>query len=273
MTGKLRYAPRPALEGAGIGTWIGAAVLVAGLHAGAIGFVMLQPDEEAFVDTAGVVTLELAPITTSVREDVPDAAPGKLMQEAPNTPEQTEKKEEVKPDGVELEKAPLAPEPEVALQEAKPQPDKPEEKPPEQKQELEKSQASVGDPTTSAPQKIDAPVSTTTAAPIAGNERAIRMAQATWQTALLARIETRKRYPIEARTRGEQGTTKVQFSIDRQGNVVSASVLESSGHSILDEEALAVLQRSSPLPPPPAHMPGETVALTLPLSFTIKHSR
>lgn len=273
MIGKAPSAPHLHLEGAGLGTWIGAAALVVGLHASALGVILLAPADEPVFDTSGVVTLELAPVTTSVREDVPDAPPGKLMQEAPNTPEQTEKKEEVKPEGVELEKAPLAPEPEVALQEAKPQPDKPEEKPPEEKQDLEKSQASVGDPVTSAPQKIEAPESTTTVAPVAGNDRQIRIAQATWQSALLARIETRKRYPTEARNRGEQGTAKIQFSIDRHGNLVNATIIESSGHAILDEEALAVLQRASPLPPPPAHMQGESVALTLPLSFTIKRGR
>ncbi|MDX2201944.1 MAG: energy transducer TonB [Hyphomicrobiaceae bacterium] len=272
MSGKAHLPQHLRLDGGGHLGWIGAGVIVVGLHAGAVALALRTPAEDPDVEATGVVTLELSPIATSVREDVPDAPPGKPMQEAPNTPEQAEKKEDEKPDGVELDKAPLAPQPEVALQEAKPEPEKKEEKQPEQKAE-EKSQASVGDPVTSAPQKIDAPVSQTTAAPVAGSERTVSVAEVLWGGAMKARIETHKRYPQQARSRGEQGTSKVQFSIDRKGNLLEASILESSGHPTLDEEAVAVLRRASPFPPPPSHMQGESIVLTLPLSFSIKRGQ
>ncbi len=265
-------APYQHLDTAGLRVWLLAAMVVGALHVAGLAFVLSERDEVPAFDTSGVVTVELAPISTSVREEVPDAAPGKLMQEAPTTPEQAEKKEEKLPDGMELEKAPLAPEPAVTLPDAKPQPDKPEEARQETAEHKEKSEASVGDVTTSAPQKIDAPVSTTTAAPVAGSDRVVLAAQQAWQKALVARIETRKRYPAEARAHGEQGTAKVQFLIDRKGNLVQAEITQSSGHAHLDAEALAVLKRASPLPAPPASIPGETVLLTLPLNFTIKRN-
>jgi protein TonB len=51
---------------------------------------------------------------------------------------------------------------------------------------------------------------------------------------------------------------------------VASRVLRHSGSTLLDEEAMAVLQRASPLPGPPAEMTGELFPLTLPIQFRIK---
>ena len=52
--------------------------------------------------------------------------------------------------------------------------------------------------------------------------------------------------------------------------MIASRVVRSSGSSALDEEALAVLQRASPLPAPPAQVGGTTFDLTLPIQFRIK---
>lgn len=251
--------------------WLAALVLVASLHVGGVALALMQwPEEDLSYDSAGVVTVELAPLATSVAEDNPDIAPGPNMQEAPNTPEASKKVDEKPEEVVEMEKAPPAPEPEVALPVKQPKPEKKEEKPEEQAQQEVKTQASVGDPITAAPAKTEAPVAATTAAPVAGTGRTAELAQATWQKSLLTHLNTNKRYPVQARARGDQGTAKVQFRIDRRGNVIASELLASSGSPSLDEEALAVLKRASPLPAPPAEFGGETIALTLPIQFRIK---
>lgn len=89
----------------------------------------------------------------------------------------------------------------------------------------------------------------------------------TWQGRLLAHLERRKRYPAEARARRLQGVAYVRFTMDRQGQVLSAALEHSSGHAALDREALALLQRAQPLPPPPAETPGERITLTVPVEF------
>jgi len=89
----------------------------------------------------------------------------------------------------------------------------------------------------------------------------------TWQGRLLAHLERRKRYPAEARARRLQGVAHVRFTMDRQGRVLSAALEHSSGHAALDREALALLQRAQPLPPPPAETPGERITLTVPVEF------
>jgi TonB family protein len=95
-------------------------------------------------------------------------------------------------------------------------------------------------------------------------------AQITWNKALVAQISRFKRYPNAARARGVQGEVSVTFTIDRAGQVITSRILLSSGSTSLDEEALAVLRRASPLPSPPAQLAGATFDLTLPIQFKIR---
>jgi protein TonB len=62
----------------------------------------------------------------------------------------------------------------------------------------------------------------------------------------------------------------VSFTIDRTGRVTASRVVGSSGSPALDDEALAVLQRASPLPAPPAQVPGESFNWTMPIQFRIR---
>jgi protein TonB len=70
----------------------------------------------------------------------------------------------------------------------------------------------------------------------------------TWKFKIVARIEEHKRYPEEARVNRQQGVAQLFFSVDRQGRVLESRIVRSSGSSILDDEALAVLRRAGPFP-------------------------
>ncbi|MGE3979228.1 MAG: energy transducer TonB, partial [Nitrospira sp.] len=61
------------------------------------------------------------------------------------------------------------------------------------------------------------------------------------------RIEELKRYPRVARENHWEGRVVVQAVIKADGTVGDLSVAESSGHALLDEEALVVMRRASPL--------------------------
>jgi protein TonB len=50
-------------------------------------------------------------------------------------------------------------------------------------------------------------------------------------------------YPLAARRRNETGTALLHVELDEKGQVVAATVLESSGHPRLDEAALAAVRR------------------------------
>lgn len=61
------------------------------------------------------------------------------------------------------------------------------------------------------------------------------------------RIEELKRYPLQARSNHWEGKVVVQAVIKADGTVGDLRVAESSGHALLDEEALVVMRKASPL--------------------------
>ncbi|QDH25873.1 energy transducer TonB [Neokomagataea tanensis] len=94
-------------------------------------------------------------------------------------------------------------------------------------------------------------------------------APVTWQGDVLARIERFKRYPSEALASHQEGTPVLFFVMDRRGHVLSAHLKKGSGYALLDEETLAVVRRAEPFPAPPPEISGATVALTVPIEFSV----
>jgi periplasmic protein TonB len=253
--------------------WLGAAVLVVAAHiAGTVLALMHWRGAEPADAAAGAMLVEMLP-APAVPVDSPDVAHGPQVEEAMLSPPPTETKERlVAEEQPKLEPAPLVPQPEVAL---------PMERPSEAEPPKDENAKDVMDPTvapqqsaaplTMAPPKVEPTEEPLRAAPTLGQaaER-VKRAEASWQKALVSHLNRFKRYPDAARARGSQGSVLVEFTIDRSGNIVASRVLRHSGSSFLDAEAIAVLQRASPLPRPPAEITGELFPLTLPIQFRIK---
>jgi periplasmic protein TonB len=91
-----------------------------------------------------------------------------------------------------------------------------------------------------------------------------------WEAMLFSRLEQFKRYPPAARLRREESTVRVRFTVDRIGRVLAAEIEKSSGSSLLDEEALALIHRAEPLPSPPPEVLGERIERTVPLRFMLQ---
>ncbi len=85
---------------------------------------------------------------------------------------------------------------------------------------------------------------------------------ADWRGKVLAHLNSNKRG-----VRNGAGTATVAFKIDRSGKVTSAQVVTSSGNKALDAEAVALTQRASPVPPPPADVAGSSLYLKVPIRF------
>jgi protein TonB len=64
---------------------------------------------------------------------------------------------------------------------------------------------------------------------------------------LMSRIEQTIRYPTEARLNQWQGKVVVKVIVRADGEIESLKIVQTSGHPVLDEEALALLRRISPL--------------------------
>lgn len=69
---------------------------------------------------------------------------------------------------------------------------------------------------------------------------------ATIRSAILANL----RYPMIARRHGWSGKVEIAFLVTPEGGVGELRVQRSSGHEVLDEEAMAAIRRSAPFAPP-----------------------
>jgi periplasmic protein TonB len=116
-------------------------------------------------------------------------------------------------------------------------------------------------PATSAPQAADLPRAAVNAAATAGISTSV--SPATWRSMIMAHLNRHKR----AATGGARGTAMVAFTIDRAGRVLSARLAGSSGDAGLDQEAVAIARRASPVPAPPANIGGSNVLLSVPVRF------
>lgn len=270
--------------------WSVAALVVASAH-GAAGWVVAnwQRAEAAMGAPPAAVMIELAPLAVAPETPQQDIAPGPEMVEAqpepePPEPEPVEPLKEPEPPPPEPEPVAI-PEPEIKIPELPPLPDaaamltpppkeEPKPKPPEAKPKPKPKPKMVE---RRKPVRPDKPKAEQTSAPVAQAQNAARAAapasgassaspaaNASWRGSLIAHLNRFKRFPNGA----SPGTVQVAFSIDRGGRVLSARLVRGSGDSALDEEAVAMIRRASPVPAPPDGLGGSAIALSVPVRFS-----
>lgn len=248
------------------------------LHASAASLVLMQPEphEEETADS-GPLLFDLAPLAVAPPKDTKAPIIGPRSDA---TPEMMETQEKAKPTAAEetpkVEKTEHEPEdPDLKLPENKPE-EKVEEK--EEKEEPEKEvEEAEQEPTPAAkaapemaPPPIKAPRAEKAAAPTPGLSEADKKTIATWQKKVAHHLHRHKRYPSAARRKRIEGKVIVSFSIDREGRVVAYAVVNGSGAKILDDAALDILERASPLPTPPSQLVGNAFEFTLPIHYQVK---
>jgi periplasmic protein TonB len=81
-----------------------------------------------------------------------------------------------------------------------------------------------------------------------------------------AHLRRYQQYPSDARSRGDQGTATVSFSLDGGGRVTSSRLARGSGIASIDSEVQAMVRRASPFPAPPGGAPR---SFTVPVSFRL----
>lgn len=91
-----------------------------------------------------------------------------------------------------------------------------------------------------------------------------------WQGQLQQHLQAHMRYPRLARLKRQEGVAELHFEVGRDGDVLSLALGRSSGYPLLDEEALALISRAQPLPPPPVSLAGSRWAFEVPVSFTLR---
>jgi protein TonB len=218
------------------------AVAIAAHGAAALAFLLNPSSASDFDVGAPVVMIELPEAPAAFSTPPSDLAPGPTEPESEQTPPP---KEETKP-------------PEQMAEVALPVPEPPKPEPPAEEK-----------PPTAMPSVAMVP--TTPAPPVAG--AAVQPSAAAvhrWESALVAHIERFKRYPAEARARGQQGLARVAFTIDRDGWVQASRILQTSGSPELDQESLAMLARAQPMPKPPNRVQTSELSFVVPIRFNIR---
>jgi len=295
----------PRVSGRELALWGAAAALMVSVHVGSVwAFSQLRPEEQAAAQAAPVVAMiDLAPTVVApdaVADDMPDMvesietpmletppdeaeavepvepAPVQEAEEEPVEPIEQEPVEiasaEPLPEPTQVEPAPVEPivteaVAEVVQEVVEPEPEKvepvPEPKPkPKPVRKVQRRPA----PKPSVTRRISAQEAPKAAAPRAVEGGATNgVSPARWQSRVNAHLNRYKRYPAGERA---QGTASVRFTIDATGRVTGVSLVRSSGSSALDQAAVDMVRRASPVPAPPPAIARASMRLTVPVHFS-----
>ena len=101
--------------------------------------------------------------------------------------------------------------------------------------------------------------------PFAAAENSKELLKGTWAQEIVARLRAERRYPLQAS--GQGGHARVMFHLDGAGHLISVALMESTGDALLDREALAMVERAQPFPPPPGVLVDDDLTFVLPVVF------
>jgi protein TonB len=249
--------------------WALSGIVVVALHGGLAAAMTNWGDDPAAEPTAALV-VDLAPFPMAPPDSMTELPPGPEQVEAeasPHTPV-TEVKEPVEErletqESQEEAQQELSPveNPEVALTSLPPKP--------QQQLEVPQVDQMPAPETTAPPPMPEVTPAEVAAAQVQGPPNVDRSnAIPTWRSSVAALLERNKRYPADAKN--DRGVAQIAFSLDRKGRVMSSRIMASSGSAALDREALSMIQRAQPFPPPPAALSGAEVSLTVPVRFNMR---
>ena len=237
-------------------------LLAAGLHLAVAAAVLhRRPASAPPADAAAAILVDIGPVLAAPPNPRSDIPPGPEQVATPPADAADKPVTEPAP----LEETPVAP---VVKNAEAVLPPPPEPEPVETEQP--QRQTAPVERTTARP-ALTAPPGAAPMAPMEGasspmaSDAAIR-----WQTVLLGHLERHKRYPSRARRRRQEGVVSVRLTLNRNGYVLERRIAVSSGVSALDAEALALIDRAQPLPPPPPEIKGDIIELVAPIEFFIR---
>ncbi|MCP3986494.1 MAG: TonB family protein [bacterium] len=124
---------------------------------------------------------------------------------------------------------------------------------------------------TPAPPRSAAPVPATPASAggMAVGDREDASLEAHYLDVVGRKLARQRRYPRRARVRRLEGVATIRFELDRQGRVLWKRLQRSSGHIVLDREALAMVDRAEPFPPMPDAIDKHTLEFMAPVEFAL----
>ena len=82
-------------------------------------------------------------------------------------------------------------------------------------------------------------------------------------------LASQQEYPRLAAMRGWEGEVRLRLKVARKGNLLFLQVDRSSGHEILDQHALQLVDQVR-LPPFPDELEGSEIQITVPVNYKLK---
>jgi periplasmic protein TonB len=243
--------------------WIFAAVVAFCAHLAFAAFAiarMSEPDDDDLGAPGIEIAFELASTQTALSE-LPPGPESEASAASPPVVEQKTAEKEVdlpKETPVESEN----PDRLVTVEKT----DKLKEEEPEPKSKMMKpSDESAAQEATAAPTIENVPQAAKSTTPDQGTGQSRQRARVIWQKELLAHLDKFKRYPAERSQKSAE--IMVTMTLDRTGHVLSANITKGSGDEAFDHAALAMVERASPVPPPPPLIADEGLDFSLPVIF------
>jgi protein TonB len=273
---------------AAMARWSASAAIIVALHAALIA---LGVAWYAHAPPPGValptIMVDLAPASAPSSPSVQplDLPPGPEMQEADPPPPPPEP-EPQKQEAIQEQLAPTPPQENPIVeappeQKVEPPPPKPEPakivpdqpkpvpvKPKPARTEAKKPADAPPAPRTSAAPKAERQASLTPSSAPAGATSAAALAS--YNQLVAAHLQRFKQYPSSAKAAGEQGTSRLSFTLGRSGQVLGSRLAGSSGHPSLDGETLAMVRRAQPFPPMPPGLNKASMSFSIPVQFSIR---
>lgn len=98
----------------------------------------------------------------------------------------------------------------------------------------------------------------------------IKLGGGSYEHLVMSQLISAKRYPERARRRGLEGDVVLAFEINRDGSVAKEQLAKTCSSDLLNQEALAMIARAAPFPPPPGnYRPGQLIEFQVPIKFTL----
>ncbi|MCA0901569.1 TonB family protein [Microbulbifer agarilyticus] len=95
------------------------------------------------------------------------------------------------------------------------------------------------------------------------------LARQIYHSMLLRHTFKHIRYPKRAQDRGQEGSVRLNVTIDNKGNVTSVATVQESRYSSLNREALEAVERAGPYPATPAQLKMEEYRFSVPITFRL----
>jgi protein TonB len=223
--------------------WLLAGAVILTVHAAIVVALLWHPRTPPAPELVPAIAVSLAPVQSAAPEihQQEDLPAGPEMQQADAPPPDPPKQEDQKLEQ-HVPPPPPAENPDAALPRQEPKP-------------LEK------------PKEVIRPPAPETRAP-PKNEHAGQFTQAAssaYNALIVGHLDKYKRYPAAAHN--AVGKATVRFTLNREGKVVDVEITKSSGNTVLDQEAIAIVRRADPFPKFPAAKPQAQDVWASPMTF------